>query len=73
MHADHMKTLSLKIDKKGKITAGMFNIDPEIEILNPRRMEVIRGVETFAPPYWVTFDFDWLRHVLAGLPTLASK
>ncbi len=35
MHADHMKTLSLKIDKKGKITAGMFNIDPEIEILNP--------------------------------------
>ncbi len=35
MHADHMKTLILKVDKKGKITAGMFNLDPEIEILNP--------------------------------------
>lgn len=35
MHADHMKTLTLKVDKKGKITAGMFAVDPEIEILNP--------------------------------------
>jgi DNA-directed RNA polymerase subunit alpha len=35
MHADHMKTLTLRVDKKGKITAGMFNMDPEIEILNP--------------------------------------
>lgn len=35
MHADHMKTLSVKINSKGKITAGMFNVDPEIEILNP--------------------------------------
>nr|MBN2276322.1 DNA-directed RNA polymerase subunit alpha [candidate division Zixibacteria bacterium] len=35
LHADEMKTVFLKINKKGKITAGMFNIDPEIEILNP--------------------------------------
>jgi len=35
MHADDMRTLRLKIDKKGKITAGMFEGDPEIEILNP--------------------------------------
>lgn len=35
MHADDMRTLRLKVDKKGKITAGMFEGDPEIEILNP--------------------------------------
>jgi DNA-directed RNA polymerase subunit alpha len=35
MHADHLKTIRFSTDKKGKITAGMFDIDPEIEILNP--------------------------------------
>ncbi|HDL04076.1 MAG TPA: DNA-directed RNA polymerase subunit alpha [candidate division Zixibacteria bacterium] len=35
MHADEMKTLTLKVSKKGKINAGMFNVDPEVEILNP--------------------------------------
>lgn len=35
MHADEMKTLTFKTSKKGKITAGMFNIDPDVEILNP--------------------------------------
>jgi DNA-directed RNA polymerase subunit alpha len=35
LHADEMKTLTLKVDKKGKINAGMFNVDPEVEILNP--------------------------------------
>jgi len=35
MHADDMRTLRLKSNKKGKITAGMFEGDPEIEILNP--------------------------------------
>ncbi|MFZ5981323.1 MAG: DNA-directed RNA polymerase subunit alpha [Candidatus Zixiibacteriota bacterium] len=35
MHADDLRTLRLKIDKKGKITAGMFEGNPEIEILNP--------------------------------------
>jgi len=35
LHADHLKTLSLKVNDKGKITAGMFNVDPEVEILNP--------------------------------------
>lgn len=35
MHADEMKTLSLKVSKKGKITADMFSVDPEVEILNP--------------------------------------
>jgi len=35
MHADEMRTLTLKVNKKGKINAGMFNVDPEIEILNP--------------------------------------
>ena len=35
MHADEMRVLRLKCDKKGKINAGMFEGDPEIEILNP--------------------------------------
>jgi len=35
MHADEMKTLTLKVNKKGKINAGMFNVDPDVEILNP--------------------------------------
>lgn len=35
MHADDMRTLSLKSTKKGKLTAGMFTGDPDIEILNP--------------------------------------
>ena len=35
MHADDMRSLRLKVEKKGKITAGMFEGDPEIEILNP--------------------------------------
>jgi len=35
MHADEMKTLALHVDKKGKINAGMFNVDPDVEILNP--------------------------------------
>jgi DNA-directed RNA polymerase subunit alpha len=35
LHADEMKTLQLKVNKKGKITAGMFDVDPEVEILNP--------------------------------------
>ena len=35
MHCDEMKTISLKSSSKGKITAGMFESDPDIEILNP--------------------------------------
>ncbi len=35
MHADEMRVLTLKVDKKGNLTAGMFEGDPEIEILNP--------------------------------------
>jgi DNA-directed RNA polymerase subunit alpha len=35
LHADEMRTLSLKVTQKGKITAGMFESDPEVEILNP--------------------------------------
>ncbi|MEW5924588.1 MAG: DNA-directed RNA polymerase subunit alpha [Candidatus Zixiibacteriota bacterium] len=35
MHADEMKTLTFKTSKKGKINAGMFNVDPDVEILNP--------------------------------------
>ena len=34
MHADDMRTLSLKANKKGKLNAGMFTGDSEIEILN---------------------------------------
>lgn len=34
MHADELRTLRLKTDKKGRITAGMFSGDPEVEILN---------------------------------------
>ncbi|UCD17760.1 MAG: DNA-directed RNA polymerase subunit alpha [Candidatus Zixiibacteriota bacterium] len=35
MHADDMRTLTLTASKKGKLTASMFENDPEIEILNP--------------------------------------
>ena len=35
MHADEMRTLRLKINQKGKINAGMFASDSEVEILNP--------------------------------------
>jgi len=35
LHADGMKTITLKAGKKGKINAGMFDTDPDVEILNP--------------------------------------
>ncbi|MBU0985560.1 MAG: DNA-directed RNA polymerase subunit alpha, partial [candidate division Zixibacteria bacterium] len=35
MYADDMRTLRLKANSKGKLTAGMFGGDTEIEILNP--------------------------------------
>lgn len=35
MHGDDMCTLSVKADKKGTITAGMFQSDGTVEILNP--------------------------------------
>ncbi len=35
MHADEMCTLTLKANSKGKLTAGMFEGNPDIEILNP--------------------------------------
>ncbi|UCD64396.1 MAG: DNA-directed RNA polymerase subunit alpha [Candidatus Zixiibacteriota bacterium] len=35
MHADEMRTLSLKAGSKGKVTAAMFEGTPDIEILNP--------------------------------------
>ena len=35
MHADEMRTISLKVSGKQKITAGMFEGDTEVEILNP--------------------------------------
>jgi len=35
MHADEMRTLTLKANSKGKLTAGMFEGDADVEILNP--------------------------------------
>ena len=35
MHADEMRTLTLKSSAKGRLSAGMFEGDPEVEILNP--------------------------------------
>lgn len=35
LHADEMRTLKLKTNQKGKITAGMLESNPEVEILNP--------------------------------------
>ncbi len=35
MHADDMRTLTLKANKKGKLTAGMIEGDPDVEVLNP--------------------------------------
>lgn len=34
-HGDGLKTITLKTDKKGVLNAGMFDTDPEIEIMNP--------------------------------------
>jgi len=34
MYADEMRTLTLKANKKGEITAGMFASDSEVEIVN---------------------------------------
>lgn len=47
MHADEMKTLRLKTNQKGKITAGMFESDGDIEILNPDQhiCELVEDVE----------------------------
>ncbi|MEW6016107.1 MAG: DNA-directed RNA polymerase subunit alpha [Candidatus Zixiibacteriota bacterium] len=35
LHADEMKTVSLRVNKKGPITASMLTSDPQVEILNP--------------------------------------
>jgi DNA-directed RNA polymerase subunit alpha len=35
LHADEMKTITLKANKKGPIVASMFAADPDVEILNP--------------------------------------
>ena len=37
MHADEMRTLTLKTNSKGEITADRFQTDPEVEILNTER------------------------------------
>lgn len=37
MHADEMRTLTLKTSTKGEITAERFQTDPEVEILNTDR------------------------------------
>lgn len=35
LHADEMKTVYLRVNKKGPITASMLTPDPQVEILNP--------------------------------------
>ncbi len=35
LHSDEMRTLKLKGTQKGKLTAGMFEGSPDVEILNP--------------------------------------
>jgi len=35
VHADEMRTLRLETNQKGKLTAGMFTGDSEVEIMNP--------------------------------------
>ncbi|MEP0827461.1 MAG: DNA-directed RNA polymerase subunit alpha [bacterium] len=35
LHADEMKTVYLRVNKKGPITAAMLTPDPQVEILNP--------------------------------------
>ena len=35
MHADDMRTLRMKANGKGKLTAGMIEGDPDVEVLNP--------------------------------------
>ncbi len=35
MHADDMRTLALRANGKGKLTAGMLEGDPDVEVLNP--------------------------------------
>lgn len=35
LHADELRTLRISTNQKGKITASMFEVDSEVEILNP--------------------------------------
>lgn len=35
MHADDMRTLTMKANGKGKLTAGMLEGDPDVEVLDP--------------------------------------
>ncbi|MBU8933080.1 MAG: DNA-directed RNA polymerase subunit alpha [candidate division Zixibacteria bacterium] len=37
MHCDDMRTLTLKTNSKGKLTAGDIEVNPEIDILNPEQ------------------------------------
>jgi len=58
MHADEMRTLRLKATSKGTVTAGMFEGDPEIEILNPDQhiCELTEDVE-----FEMEIDIDYGR------------
>jgi DNA-directed RNA polymerase subunit alpha len=38
LHGEEMKTLRVQVNSKKKITAGMFQGDPDVEILNPNQL-----------------------------------
>ncbi len=58
MFADEMKTLTLEANKKGKLTAGMFAGDPDIEIMNPNQpvAELVEDVD-----FKLEIDVDYGR------------
>lgn len=62
-NADERRTLHLKVDTKGKVTAGMIEANPDVEILNPdlHLFELIENREVV-----MEIDIDYGRgYVLA--------
>lgn len=63
VHADEMRTLTLGVNQKGKITAGMLTGDSEVEIVNPDQhiMELVEDRELK-----MEVDFDYGRGYVAA-------
>ncbi len=63
VHADEMRTLRLEVNQKGKITAGMFASDSEVEIMNPD-LHIAELVED--REFKMEIDIDYGRGYLAA-------
>lgn len=64
-NADERRTLTLKTSKKGKVTAGMIEENPDVEILNP---ELHLAELTADREFSMEIDFDYGRgYVLSDM------